>query len=85
MGAGCTACHTIDGLEGATGNIGPNLTTVGVRARARVVGVSADVYLRTSVENPTAFVVEGFPPAMPGGLASGTDLDNLVAFLLSLK
>ena len=32
---GCADCHTIDGLDGATGAIGPNLTTVGNRAGSR--------------------------------------------------
>ena len=25
---GCTACHTVDGVQGATGTVGPNLTHI---------------------------------------------------------
>ncbi|MCH7552860.1 MAG: c-type cytochrome [Chloroflexi bacterium] len=83
---GCTGCHTIDGLDGATGAIGPNLTTVGNRAGSRVVGLSAEAYLRQSVQEPGAFVVPGFGNLMPPNLASGQqNVDNLVAFLLTLR
>ena len=84
--SGCAGCHTIDGLDGATtGVVGPNLTTVGNRAGSRVVGLSAEAYLRQSVQEPGAFVVSGFGPIMPANLASGQNLDNLVAFLLALR
>ena len=85
--SGCTGCHTIDGLDGATtGVVGPNLTTVGNRAGSRVVGLSAEAYLRQSVQEPGAFVVPGFGNLMPPDLASGQqNVDNLVAFLLALR
>ena len=85
--SGCTGCHTIDGLDGATtGVVGPNLTTVGNRAGSRVVGLSAEAYLRQSVQEPGAFVVPGFGNLMPPNLASGQqNVDNLVAFLLALR
>ena len=42
--------------------------------------------MRESIVNPGAFIAPNFPNAMPPGLvADGKDLDNLMAYLLSLK
>ena len=79
--AGCVACHTIDGIS--SGMIGPNLTTVASVAGTREPGVSAADYIGKSIETPGAFVVDGFSNLMPLGLASGQQLDDLVAFLLT--
>lgn len=83
--AGCTACHTVAGVPGATGQVGPELNGVATRAGTRVSGLSAVEYLRQSITTPDAFVVPNFSPVMPANLAQGADLDNLVAFLLTLK
>lgn len=85
LSTGCVACHTVGSVQGAVGEVGPNLSTVASLAGSRVEGLSAEGYLRQSIEDPGAFLVEGFGPLMPGGLATGDDLDNLVAFLLTLK
>ncbi len=85
LGAGCTGCHAVQGVPGATGSVGPNLTRIGAVAETRVAGKTAEQYIKESLDNPGAFVVTGFPNAMPPGLASGANLDNLVAFLLTLK
>jgi cytochrome c2 len=82
-GSGCTGCHAIQGIS--TGSVGPNLTRIGTVAETRVAGKTAEQYIKESIENPGAFIAPGFPNAMPGGLASGTNLDNLVAFLLAQK
>lgn len=82
----CGACHTITGMAGYTGAVGPNLTTVGSVAAIRKPGTDAAAYLRESIVNPGAFIAPTFPNAMPPGLlAEGKDLDNVVAYLLSLK
>jgi hypothetical protein len=58
----CLTCHTI----GKTGALRfPDLAGVGGRARTRVAGLSDVEYLAQSLYEPTAFVVPGFPPAMP--------------------
>jgi hypothetical protein len=58
----CLTCHTI----GKTGALRfPDLAGIGVRATTRVPGLSDVDYLAQSMYEPTAFVVEGFPPAMP--------------------
>lgn len=58
----CLTCHTI----GKTGALRfPDLEGIGVRAKSRVPGLSDVEYLAQSMYEPTAFVVPGFPPAMP--------------------
>jgi len=82
--SGCVACHTIEGVPRAVGKIGPELTHVATNAVTRK-GLSAEEYIRESIENPGAFVVDGFAPLMPNLLGSMTDqeFENLVAFLLA--
>ncbi len=58
----CLTCHTI-GKSGALRF--PDLAGIAVRARTRVPGLSDVEYLAQSMYEPTAYVVEGFPPAMP--------------------
>jgi mono/diheme cytochrome c family protein len=58
----CLTCHTI----GKTGALRfPDLAGVDVRAKSRVPGLSDVEYFAQSMYEPTAFVVPGFPPAMP--------------------
>jgi hypothetical protein len=58
----CTTCHTI----GKTGALRfPDLGGIGATATSRVPGLSDVEYLTQSLYEPTAFVVPGFPPAMP--------------------
>ena len=84
---GCGGCHTIEGVS--SGTVGPNLSKIGAVAATRVPGQSAEEYIRTSILNPNAYVVEGFPPnVMPqtfGQTIPQEELDDLVKYLLSLK
>jgi hypothetical protein len=58
----CLTCHTI----GKTGALRfPDLAGVDVRAKTRIPGMSDVEYFAQSLYEPTAYVVEGFPPAMP--------------------
>jgi hypothetical protein len=58
----CLTCHTI----GKTGALRfPDLAGIGARANSRVPGLSDVEYLAQSLYEPLAFVVPGFPPAMP--------------------
>jgi hypothetical protein len=58
----CLTCHTI----GKTGALRfPDLAEVDVRAKSRVPGLSDVEYFAQSLYDPTAYVVAGFPPAMP--------------------
>lgn len=58
----CLTCHTI----GKTGALRfPDLAGIGAQAKNRVPGMGDVDYLAQSMYEPTAFVVPGFPPAMP--------------------
>lgn len=60
---GCAACHVIPGVPNAIGNIGPDLTNIGVIASERVQSTdytgtakTAEEYIREAIESPSAFV-----------------------------
>ena len=58
----CLTCHTI----GKTGALRfPDLAGVDVRAKTRVPGLSDVEYFAQSMYEPDAYIVPGFPPAMP--------------------
>jgi mono/diheme cytochrome c family protein len=82
----CSSCHS---LEAGVTLVGPSLAKIGAEASSIVAGKSAEQYLRESVTDPNAFVVEGFPAnVMPGTYGSqltSEQIDDLVAYMLSLK
>ena len=84
--AGCITCHSLDP---DTTLIGPSIAGVATRAATRVPGVSAEDYLRKSIVNPEAFVVDGFDdgrmPADWAEVLTGVEIDALVAYLLTLR
>lgn len=84
---GCGGCHSIEGLAGAVGLVGPELTHIGTEAAGRDPNLSADEYIRESIEDPTVFVVEGFTPVMPQlvGTMTNEEFEALVDYLLSLN
>ena len=61
--------------------VGPSLQGIGSR--------HDEAYIRQSILDPNAVVVEGFPadtmPAVWGTELSGEQVDQLVAYLLTLK
>jgi mono/diheme cytochrome c family protein len=84
--SGCGGCHAIEGLS--AGTVGPELTHIGTVAETRVEGKSGEEYLHESVVNPSAHIVEGFTGLMPknfGDLLNTDQLNDLIAFLSSLK
>ncbi len=86
ISSGCGGCHTIEGIS--TGTAGPNLTKIGETAATRQPGLSAEQYLRESIVNPSAFMVEGYQPIMPatfGQTLNQQQLEDLIAFLLAQK
>ncbi|HKC91434.1 MAG TPA: cytochrome c [Candidatus Limnocylindria bacterium] len=82
---GCANCHDPN-LFGQ--RLGPSLAYIGTLAATRRSGVSAEDYIRQSILDPGAYVLPGYQDSMPRDLGrdlSPTDLDALVAYLLSLK
>lgn len=82
---GCRLCHSLDA---DTVLVGPSFDGVATRAATRVPGLSAAEYLRQSIVDPEAYVVEGFPKGQMfnnyAEVLTAEDIDNLVEFLLTL-
>jgi cytochrome c2 len=84
-GIACTGCHRADSDDRL---IGPGLMSVGIRARTRVPGLSAQEYLRASIIEPSAYVVEGYADLMPKNwrvVFSEQQLNDIIAYLISLS
>jgi len=82
----CSRCH---GTSGETVIVGPSLAGIATRGSARIQGMDAAAYIRNSIEDPTAYTVEGFPEGvMPSDLKeqlTEEELGALVPYLLTLK
>ena len=81
----CFICHTIDSVPQARGQIGPNLTHVGQKGEA---------HIRQSILDPDAVIAEECPTGpCPSGqmlqnfgdIFTDQQIDDLVAFLLTLQ
>lgn len=84
LDSGCGGCHTIDGLSDAI--IAPNLSHIGTVAETRVPDQTAEEYIRESILDPSASIVEGYPDVMPkifAELLTSEELEDLLAFLLA--
>jgi mono/diheme cytochrome c family protein len=69
----CLTCHTV-GQSGALRF--PDLAGIGAQAGSRVPGMTDVEYLAESMYEPMAFVVPGFPPAMPPANEPPLDLTD---------
>ena len=86
---GCVACHTSDGSK----LVGPSYkgiygSDVKVVADGKTITVKVDDnYIRESIENPQAKVVEGYPPSMPTykGLVSEEEIASIIEYIKSVK
>jgi mono/diheme cytochrome c family protein len=76
--AGCSTCHSLDA---GTVIVGPSMASIGSRSDAAAI--------RESILDPNAVLVDGFPadtmPRVWGDELSDEQVDQLVAYLLSLK
>jgi hypothetical protein len=89
--AGCPVCHTIPGIAGANGQVGPPLllgTTGPIRlADSRYGGRATTVreYIVESIVSPQEYVVLGYPertmPLWYGSKLSAAALDQMAAYL----
>ena len=81
--AGCAGCHTFSPAK-STGTIGPNLNQLKTEAANMEKGKTADQYIQESIEVPSAFIVKGFPNAMPSfkGRLTDAQIKALIDFLL---
>lgn len=93
--AQCVACHTIPGIPGAVGTIGPKLAE-GTNAPQRIkdptykgTAKSGPEYIMESVVSPSTFVVKGFPdntmPKVFGQKLSAGALKKIVDYLSQVQ
>jgi mono/diheme cytochrome c family protein len=81
----CANCHTLTDLD----HLGPGFEGIADRAATRVPELSAEEYIRQSIVDPEAYIVEGNWPegeVMPTNYAeaySEQDINDLVAFLMT--
>lgn len=83
---GCNACHTVDGGPG----IAPTFKGLFGRQEALQSGgeVTADEnYIRESILEPQAKIVQGFPPVMPSfkGILNDQEISAVIAYLKTLQ
>ena len=83
---GCGSCHTFTPAK-ATGTIGPNLDTTPAASAKDDNNMNLAAFIKESIVNPNAYIAKGYSKGlMPGTFGqslSSTQLNNLVAFILS--
>ena len=95
---GCGACHTIPGVAGAKGTIGPDLTAIGETAAQTIASSSytgsattVEEFLRESILQPDAHIAPdcGGSPCqkgvMPPSLGQGLSEEELAAVIAHLQ
>jgi mono/diheme cytochrome c family protein len=82
----CATCHHPTTEERL---IGPGLLNISTRAESRVPGETAEQYIHQSIVNPSAFLVPDYPdglmPQVYGEVFSEQDIQDIIAYLFTLK
>ena len=84
--AACDVCHSTDtGDDG----VGPSLAGIGDRAADRIPGLDAEPYLRQSILDPDAYIVDGYRSGQMLDIYEDRlaveQLDALIDYLMSLR
>lgn len=80
----CLTCHSVDGSEG----IGPTFKGMYGRKTKLKSGstiAADDVYLRESIVDPSAKLVDGFDDVMPKPEATDEEVNQIIEYLKTLK
>lgn len=80
---GCNACHTVDGSP----LVGPTFKGLWGKTEATSAGnvVVDEAYLKESILQPMAKIVNGFPPAMPPQVLTDDEIKSMALYLETLK
>jgi cytochrome c oxidase subunit 2 len=79
---GCGGCHTLKGVPGATGTVGPDLDNLKKAAATAKQPLAA--FIKESIVKPGAYIAPGYSNAMPptfGTSIPADKLDQLVQYL----
>ncbi len=83
---GCITCHS---LEPDVVLVGPSHAGLANRAGSYQEGVSAEDYLRESIVDPDAHIVEGYTPGVMylnfGEELQAREINDLIAYMLTLN
>mgnify|MGYP001822841932 FL=1 len=83
---GCVTCHS---LEPDVVLVGPSHAGLASRAGNYVEGMGAEEYLRESIVDPDAHIVEGFTPGVMHPTFAeelrASEINDLVAYMLTLQ
>ncbi|MGD8732175.1 MAG: c-type cytochrome [Anaerolineales bacterium] len=85
VSSACAGCHSLDGSQKEGENAGPSMQGIAETAATRT-DQTAEEYLRESITNPGAFIVEGYRNNMEQGyqyLLTEEEINDLVAFMLT--
>ena len=82
----CVTCHSIDGTPGVAPSFLGKFGTIEKLADGSEIEVDEN-YLRESILNPQAKIVQGYQPVMPTyqGVLKDRQIDALIAYIKSLK
>lgn len=84
--SGCASCHTFT-PAGSSGTIGPNLDTAPAQDAKADGNMPLAAFVKQSIVDPNAYIAKGFPkgimPATFGSQLKPSQIDDLVAFILS--
>jgi cytochrome c oxidase subunit II len=83
-GSGCIACHSVDGSK----SLAPGWKDLFGKTEMLTDGTNIvvdETYFKESVTNPTAKLVQGFPPVMVPYKFTDGQLDALIAYTKSLS
>jgi cytochrome c551/c552 len=85
-GSGCASCHTFK-LAGSTGTIGPDLDKAPASDAKADGNMNLAAFIKESIVDPNKYIAKGFSkglmPTNFGTTLSSTQLNDLVAFILS--
>ncbi|HEU0203523.1 MAG TPA: cytochrome c oxidase subunit II [Burkholderiaceae bacterium] len=84
QGRGCIACHSIDGTQ----TVGPTWKDLYGKSETLTTGAKVtvdDEYLRKSITEPNAQVVQGFQPIMPPSTLNEDEMAALIAYIKELS
>jgi cytochrome c2 len=83
---GCDICHSV---QPGVRKVGPSLAGIADSAASRVPGLTAEEYLRQSILEPDAYIVEGYRAGqmLPvyGERLDESQIEALIAYLMSLR